>query len=154
MPNEILNITVTSRDEAVIHSRARRIDHKVPFTMYGNGLSNRNGKSLDIADVMCDLTDGPRNLLRAMIKTRNVDSNQVRHQGLIARDDTTVRAIGNHMPVLIEQGYVKRIQRGLYMINPLLVLPPDGTAAKAMWNSLIAGDRGTTEDNDDDQSSR
>lgn len=104
--------------------------------MYGNGLSNRNGVSQDIADVMCELTDGPRNLLRAMIKTRNVDSNIVRHRGLIAREDTNNRTISNHMPVLIERDHVRRIQRGLYLINPHLVLPPDGVSARQMWNDL------------------
>lgn len=136
MPNETINVIVSTAEEAVIHTRPRVRDYKVPFTMYGNGLSNRNGVSLDIADVMCELTDGPRNLLRAMIKTRNVDSNIVRHQGLIAREDTTNRSISNHMPVLIQRDYVRRIQRGLYLINPYLVLPPDGVAARAMWKDL------------------
>jgi hypothetical protein len=121
--------------------------------MYGNGLSNRNGVGQDIVDVMCDLTTGPRKLLRAMIKIRNVDSNIVRHQGLMARDDLDARSIGNHMPALIEAGHVKRIQRGLYLINPLLVLPPDGTAAKDQWQSLMTGHRGTTEDNEHEDSS-
>jgi hypothetical protein len=71
-----------------------------------------------------------------MIQTRNTDSNIVRHAGLLQREELNARAIGNHMPALIEQGHVKRIQRGLYLINPLLVLPPDGTSAREMWDRL------------------
>jgi hypothetical protein len=143
MPNNTLNIVLSTNDEAVVHTRSRTRDRKVPFTMFGNGKDNRNGASMNILELMCELTDGPRKLFTAMVACRNEDNNTVRHTSLL-QANVPSRAIGNHLPVLIEKDMVRRVQRGLYLINPYLVLPPEGHEARAQWIA-ISPDSGKNE---------
>lgn len=136
MPNRTVNVTVETGEEVVFHRRTRRMDAKMPFLMLGNGQTNRNGTSVDFLMTMLELHQAPRKLMMQMIEVRNVDSNLVTHEALMGAPGMNKRIIDNHMPALIDIGLVRRVKRGLYLINPLAVLPPNGIAAREMWNSI------------------
>lgn len=129
MPNENLNLSLD--EELVTYRRRRPRDAKAPFIILGSGLSNRNGTSMNTLKVLLKLTAGPQQLLLEMLDHRDVDTNQVLRSRLENK-----RQIDNHLPALIEADLVRTVQRGVYMINPLAVMPPNGTAARAMWNGL------------------
>lgn len=108
----------------------------MPFLMLGNGQTNRHGTSFDFMGAMLELSRAQRKLMVHMIDQRNVDSNLVTHEALMAVPGVNKRVLDNHVPALIAIGLVKRIKRGLYMINPLAVLPPNGIEARAQWIAI------------------
>lgn len=134
MPNEILNLSYD--EELVTHRRRRLRDAKPPFLVVGTGDSNRNGASMDLLDILSALPPSSIKLFRAMVKARNVDNNEVVRTRLLAQPDVDSRYVQNHLPALMECDLVRRIQRGIYMINPLAVMPPNGNAARAQWSIL------------------
>jgi hypothetical protein len=140
MPNNTLNVALANGEEVVFHRRARRTDLKMPFLMLGNGLTNQHGTSVDLIGKMCELHTAPRKLLVRMIQQRDVHTNLVTHQALMALPDVNKRTLDNHMPALIKLDLVRRVQRGVYMINPLAVLPPNGIDARAQWLQLCSSD--------------
>jgi hypothetical protein len=145
MPNRTVNVTVETGEEVVFHRRTRRTDTKMPFLMLGNGQTNRNGTSVDFLMTMLELHQAPRKLMLQMVEVRSVDSNLVTHEALMGTLGMNKRIIDNHMPALIDIGLVRRVKRGLYLINPLAVLPPNGIAAREMWDKLSILEQRTEE---------
>jgi hypothetical protein len=134
MPNEFLNL---SRDEELVTYRRRRArDAKPPFTIIGNGLSNRNGRSMDTLEILTSLSPGPAKLFVAMVRARDVDTNQVARRDLIKGTELNGRHVDNHLPKLLEVDLVRRLEPGLWMINPMVIMPPNGTDARQNWSLL------------------
>jgi hypothetical protein len=133
MPNSILNLSYD--EELVTHRRRRLRDAKPPFLIVGTGDSNRNGASMDLLDTLASLPPSSIKLFRAMVKARNVDTNEVVRTRLLS-PEVDSRFVQNHLPALMECDLIRRIQRGIYMINPLAVMPPNGNAARTAWAGL------------------
>lgn len=133
MPNEIFNIT--SDEELVTYRRRRQRDFKAPFLIVGNGMVNRHGKSMNTLKMLLSLSPGPAKLFLAMVEARDVDSNTV-HRTSILNEELNARHLDNHMPALVEAGLVRRMKRGMYMINPWAVMPPNGHDAREAWAGL------------------
>jgi hypothetical protein len=142
MPNEILNLSYD--EELVTHRRRRVRDAKPPFLIVGTGDSNRNGASMDLLDILASLPPSSIKLFRAMVKARDVDTNQVVRMRLLAQPNIDARYVDNHLPALMNSDLIRRVQRGAYMINPLAVMPPNGNAARATWINLRETERATT----------
>lgn len=138
MPNESLNLSLD--EELVTYRRRRsRSDRKPPFFICGLGGSNRHGESMDLIDVLLGLPTASGKLFRAMLKARNVETNEVARVALLQQPGIDPRYIQNHMPAVIESGLVRRIQRGQFIINPDAVMPPNSDAARHTWNSINLG---------------
>ena len=137
MPNEKLNLSLD--EELVTYRRRRMRDAKAPFLILGNGQSNRNGTSMNTLKVLLTLSPGPQKLLLELIEARDTDTNQVLRAKLKDK-----RLVQNHLSALIEADLVRRIKSGLYMINPLAVMPPNGNAARATWINLAPPDEAPT----------
>lgn len=138
MPNESLNLSLD--EELVTYRRRRsRSDRKPPFFICGLGGSNRHGESMDLIDVLLGLPTASGKLFRAMLKARNVETNEVARVALLQQPGIDPRYIQNHMPAVIESGLVRRIQRGQFIINPDAVMPPNSDAARHTWNSINHG---------------
>ena len=82
--------------------------------------------------VLLSLNPGPQKLLLEMIEARDVDTNQVSRKALKDK-----RLLQNHVSALMRVDLVRRMQAGMYMINPLAVMPPNGNAARATWSILL-----------------
>ena len=135
MPNESLNLGLD--EELVTYRRRRsRSDRKPPFFICGLGGSNRHGESMDLIDTLLGMPTASGKLFRAMVKARNVDTNEVARAALLQQPDIDPRYIQNHMPAVIASGLVRRIQRGQFIINPDAVMPPNAHGARIVWNSL------------------
>ena len=134
MPNDILNL---SRDEELVtYRRRRQRDAKAPFLIIGTGESNRNGKSMNTLRILTSLSPGPAKLFVALVEVRDIDTNQVTRRSLIKQGEINNRHVDNHLPALIELDLVRRIEPGLWIINPMVIMPPNGTEARTLWNSL------------------
>lgn len=136
MPNENLNLSLD--EELVTYRRRRMRDAKAPFIILGNGLSNRNGTSMNTLKVLLTLSPGPQKLLLELIEARDVDTNLVGRQRLKDK-----RLVQNHLAALMEVDLIRRIKPGMYMINPLAVMPPNGNDARAKWLSIERQPEGT-----------
>ena len=134
MPNESLNLSL---DEELVTYRRRRSrnDRKPPFFICGLGGSNRHGESMDLIDTLLGMPTASGKLFRAMLKARNVETNEVDRAALLQQPGIDPRYIQNHMPAVIEAELVRRIQRGRFVINPNAVMPPNATVARDLWNS-------------------
>jgi hypothetical protein len=135
MPNESLNLSLD--EELVTYRRRRsRSDRKPPFFICGLGGSNRHGESMDLIDVLLGMPTASGKLFRAMVKARNVETNEVTRTALLQQPGIDSRYVQNHMPSVIASGLAKRIVRGQFIINPDAVMPPNAHAARAVWNRL------------------
>ena len=138
MPNESLNLGLD--EELVTYRRRRsRSDRKPPFFICGLGGSNRHGESMDLIDTLLGMPTASGKLFRAMVKARNVETNEVDRAALLQQPDIDPRYIQNHMPSVIESGLVRRIWRGEFIINPDAVMPPNAHAARIVWNAAEQG---------------
>lgn len=136
MPNESLNLSLD--EELVTYRRRRsRTDRKAPYFICGLGGSNRNGESMNVVEVLAELSPAAIKLFSVMLKARSVETNVVFRTDLMKTVNT--RYVDNHMPLLMAVDLVRRSQRGTYMINPLAVMPPNGTEARAIYLSLEKG---------------
>lgn len=134
MPNESLNLGLD--EELVTYRRRRsRSDRKPPFFICGLGGSNRHGESMDLIDTLLGMPTASGKLFRAMVKARNVETNEVDRAALLQQPDIDPRYIQNHMPSVIESGLVRRIRRGQFIINPDAVMPPNAHGARIVWNA-------------------
>ena len=91
---------------------------------------------MNVVEVLAGLSPAAIKLFSAMLKARVVDSNLVLREQLV-KGGVDSRSVDNHMPLLMAVDLVRRISRGVYMINPLAVMPPNGTEARAVY--LAAG---------------
>lgn len=136
MPNESLNLSLD--EELVTYRRRRgRSDRKPPFFICGLGGTNRHGESMDLIDTLLGMPTASGKLFRAMVKARNVETNEVDRTALLEQPGIDPRYIQNHMPAVVDSGLVRRIKRGTFIINPDAVMPPNGNAARAVWNRSI-----------------
>lgn len=134
MPNESLNLTLD--EELVTYRRRRsRSDRKPPFFICGLGGSNRHGESMDLIDVLLGMPTASGKLFRAMVKARNVETNEVDRAALLQQPGIDPRYIQNHMPAVIESGLARRIRRGQFILNPDAVMPPNAHGARIVWNA-------------------
>jgi hypothetical protein len=135
MPNESLNLSLD--EELVTYRRRRsRSDRKPPFFICGLGGSNRHGESMDLIDVLLGMPTASGKLFRAMVKARNVETNEVTRVALLQQPGIDSRYVQNHMPAVIASGLVKRIVRGQFIINPDAVMPPNAHGVRAVWTGL------------------
>jgi hypothetical protein len=136
MPNESLNLGLD--EELVTYRRRRsRSDRKPPFFICGLGGINRHGESMDLIDTLLGIPTASGKLFRAMLKARNVETNEVDRVALLQQPDIDARYIQNHMPAVLSSGLARRIQRGQFIINPDAVMPPNGNAARTIWDRSI-----------------
>src|SRR5574343_791226 len=106
MPNENLNLSLD--EELVTYRRRRsRSDRKPRFFICGLGGSNRHGESMDLIDTLLGMPTASGKLFRAMVKARNVETNEVDRAALLQQPGIDARYIQNHMPAVIESGLVR-----------------------------------------------
>lgn len=134
MPNESLNLGLD--EELVTYRRRRsRSDRKPPFFICGLGGSNRHGESMDLIDVLLGMPTASGKLFRAMVKARNVETNEVDRTALLQQPGIDARYIQNHMPAVIDSKLARRIRRGQFILNPDAVMPPNAHGARIVWNA-------------------
>ena len=90
---------------------------------------------MDLIDTLLGMPTASGKLFRAMVKARNVETNEVDRAALLQQPDIDPRYIQNHMPAVIASGLVRRIRRGQFILNPDAVMPPNAHGARIVWNA-------------------
>ena len=115
-----------------------------PWNMVGNGMSNRVGVSMDFIDICAELNQAELKLFKFF---RDMYNNNVRYK----ENETNVvvpsksewytpylaKALEKNYKHMEYVGIITRVKRGVYLINPNLLIPTSGYGgAMALWNKL------------------
>ena len=136
---EVLDELSSMDDDStyIIHkTKNKKEPMPASFTLMGNGRANRNTgiASLDVIAVMSELSKGEiavfarfRDSIIMNCIAGNLNPNIVQIKDLDAWTAYEKMALSKNYAHLEYVGVMKRIARGVYMINPLLVIPPKNT---------------------------
>ena len=115
-----------------------------PWNMVGNGMSNRVGVSMDFIDICAELNQAELKLFKFF---RDMYNNNVRYK----ENETNIvvpsrsewytpylaKALEKNYKHMEYVGIITRVKRGVYLINPNLLIPISGYGgAMALWNKL------------------
>ena len=143
--NTITGLTPDS-DEVIEISRKKRIREPYPgFTIFGNGKETRNGgKSMDILDICQQLNTGEMRLMQFF--RDEVESNKAHREDnpnrVVPTNSGSMTtylkiALKKNFPHMECLGILKRMYRGVYMMNPGLFIPPSNVAnITRIWNDI------------------
>ena len=124
----------------------RRTKNKEPlpsYTMVGNGVTTKNGTSLDVLKVCGQLNQAEINLLcffRDVFSKNSINKednpNKIEPLAWLEFDDYLVVALKKNYTHMEYLDITVRLKRGIYMINPLMFIPSTNfTKILAEWQS-------------------
>ncbi len=130
---EIISVTSPDSSEEIIEiSRKTRKKEPFPgFSIFGNGKTTRfGGKSMDIIDIFQQLNKGEMELMR-FFRDEMEDSKARDERNPNQVVPTKSENFGQYLRIALKKnfphmeclGIVKRVKRGIYMLNPLLFIP-------------------------------
>lgn len=147
MYNEPITIDAPSSTKEVVEivRKKRYKESFPPYSIVGNGKSSRTrGKSMDIVDV-CSQFNIAENRLLQFFRDRILDNNVKQELNPNEVIPTSHKDFDKYLKTALKKNFahmeymevVRRVKRGVYMINPALFIPTDGySAIKAQWDSL------------------
>lgn len=133
-------------DEVLEITRRKKVKEPLPpFSMVGNGLSNRYGTSLDIIEVCLQLTLTEIKLLQffrdcyaANIMKKEFNTNLVVPARWEKFDPYLTKALEKSYKSLEEKKIISRVKRGTYIINPNLFVPQNNfTLISLQWQNAV-----------------
>lgn len=136
MPRQTIT-HIESNEELVIRRARYNTEQKPPFWVAGSGLKNRHGESMNVLKAVIELPASSQVLFLNLMTNRDVDTNVVE---MVGKDKEDKRFIQNHMGCLLKADLVRRIKRGVFMINPDAVMPPRYRSVKQEWDGLSSGE--------------
>ena len=115
--------------------------HKdIPYYKIGNGKTNRQGTSMNLIQLMADMTKPEQvmmKLLESNLDMWNPNAMNCVYIRLQDLSSTEAQYIKRAYPLLESKNLVKRVKRGLYMLNPEAIIPPvNQKETIELWNSL------------------
>lgn len=128
-----------------VTSRKKHKEPLPPFSMVGNGMSNRYGTSLDIIEICLQLNQSELRLLQffrdcyaSSIMKKDSNPNLVIPTRYEKFDKYLSKALEKNYNHLEYLGVIVRIKRGSYLINPTLFVPQQGYSnINGQWMSAI-----------------
>ena len=128
-----------------VTSRKRYKEPLPPFSMVGNGLSNRYGTSLDIIEVCLQLNQSELRLLQFFrdcyadsIMRGDVNPNLVIPTRYEKFDKYLSKALEKNYNHLEYLGVIVRVKRGSYLVNPTLFVPRQGySSINGQWITAL-----------------
>ena len=146
MTKEELGAIELAEGELLEVSRKKIVKEPMPpWNMVGNGMENRVGISMDFIDICAELNQAELKLFKFF---RDMYNNNVRHK----EKETNIvvpaksewytpylsKALEKNYKHMEYIGIIVRVKRGVYLINPNLLLPVSGyVSASALWNKLV-----------------
>lgn len=146
MTKEELGAIELAEGELLEVSRKRIVKEPMPpWNMVGNGMENRVGVSMDFIDICAELNQAELKLFKFF---RDMYNNNVRHK----EKETNIvvpaksewytpylaKALEKNYKHMEYIGIIVRVKRGVYLINPNLLLPVSSYVnASALWNRLV-----------------
>lgn len=138
MHRSIIGVHLRANEKVIIVPDTPHKD--VPYYKVGNGKKNIKGTSMNLIQLMADLTKPEQVMIKLLEKAYDpwdeIALNCVRLP-TVSLTSTEQQYIKKAYKLLEAKGMVKRIKREFYMINPYLMLPSVGQVeANALWDSL------------------
>lgn len=140
------NAAVTPESDEVIEIvRKKKYNEPLPpYNIVGNGLTNRHGTSVDILEICLQLNMAEMKLLQFLRTAFTVNSinkeeipNVVLPSSWEEFDKYLSTALMKNYTHLEYLQVVKRIRRGVYMVNPRILMPSkEYLRIEAMWDNL------------------
>lgn len=140
------NAAVTPESDEVIEIvRKKKYNEPLPpYNIVGNGLTNRHGTSVDILEICLQLNMAEMKLLQFLRTAFTVNSinkeeipNVVLPSSWDEFDKYLSTALMKNYTHLEYLQVVKRIRRGVYMVNPRILMPSkEYLRIEAMWDNL------------------
>lgn len=105
------------------------------FGMLGNTERITKVASLDMHSILQDLSRNSSWFFWTLIKKRNPKTNLV---DFIPQNNLEAKKVTNAYKELRDLGVIKRVQRGVYIINPRAYIPSDNQfeIVQAHWDSV------------------
>lgn len=145
MEDEMIMVSAPDKGEVVEITRKKKEKEGMPpFNIVDNGFSNRHGASLDILEVCLQLNIAEQKLLQFFRDcfTKNVFMkdempNVIEPLKWQEFDKYLAAALMKNFVHMEYLGVLKRVKRGLYMINPDMLIPPkDYLVIKTRWEQI------------------
>ncbi len=143
---ELMDIELKDGELLEVSKKKVQREPMPPWNMVGNGMSNRVGASMDFIDICAELNQAELKLFKFF---RDMYNNNVRYK----ENETNVvvpsksewytpylaKALEKNYKHMEYVGIITRVKRGVYLINPNLLIPISGYGgAMALWNKLTA----------------
>lgn len=143
---ELMDIELKDGELLEVSKKKVQREPMPPWNMVGNGMSNRVGVSMDFIDICAELNQAELKLFKFF---RDMYNNNVRYK----ENETNVvvpsrsewytpylaKALEKNYKHMEYVGIITRVKRGVYLINPNLLIPISGYGrAMALWNKLTA----------------
>lgn len=139
-PNESLNISVEKGQRLEIVSRSNSYKYP-PFYMAGSGKRNKSGSSLNLIQILCNLTKSEQ-FTFSLLETNLAywETHICKGNICIVRNneltDSEQQSFKRGYKLLNQKDLVRRIRREHYLISPYLILPKDFEEAVAEWETI------------------
>ena len=106
------------------HAKIFKPTSRPPFTMVGDGTSNRIGDTMDFITILAELPADERFMMKLVYQRSDAGRRIARidYSGITTTDK---RKMSTAYTKLRSKDYIRRWSRGVYMINPRLILPQD-----------------------------
>ena len=141
---ELMDIELKDGELLEVSKKKVQREPMPPWNMVGNGMSNRVGVSMDFIDICAELNQAELKLFKFF---RDMYNNNVRYK----ENETNIvvpsksewytpylaKALEKNYKHMEYVGIITRVKRGVYLINPNLLIPISGYGgAMALWNKL------------------
>lgn len=132
-------------DEVIEIVRKKKYNEPLPpYNIVGNGLTNRHGTSVDILEICLQLNMAEMKLLQFLRTAFTVNSinkeeipNVVLPSSWDEFDKYLSTALMKNYTHLEYLQVIKRIRRGVYMVNPRILMPSkEYLRIETMWDNL------------------
>lgn len=132
-------------DEVIEIVRKKKYNEPLPpYNIVGNGLTNRHGTSVDILEICLQLNMAEMKLLQFLRTAFTINSinkeeipNVVLPSSWDEFDKYLSTALMKNYTHLEYLQVIKRIRRGVYMVNPRILMPSkEYLRIETMWDSL------------------
>ena len=132
--NMVFNLTLDKGESRVSISKHR--PRRVPFLMVGSGGTNSEGRSMNLVQEMSEMTKQELYTFALVEAVRDNDTNlaSVSPDKLETPAERQRFKIG--MMGLRKRDLVKKVSRGLYIVNPILILPIENLSAMKLYTEL------------------
>ena len=114
-----------------------------PFSLIGNGMSNKNGSSVDILEICINLNTAEMRLLQFFrdvfclgVMNQEVNPNKVEPTKWPEFDKYLATALKKNYIHMAELGILVRLKRSVYLLNPSMFIPVRHfIEIKAIWEA-------------------
>lgn len=143
--HSITNISLNADEILEIRSKKIKSDNKPHFNMIGTGRNGMSSTTLPTVDLLYEMNQMTSAEGFAFLTLRDNIMFLSREEGYapfikVSQVDMTKyqqKVFRDGIPKLIAKDLVRRVKRGVYMINPMAIIPSDFAESEKLWMELV-----------------